>query len=238
MCECATSEVRDRGGTRRADTAPKDSATRNVAKIMDAASPARRRTAPRGAGGSEAAAAGAFWPALLLPLPSGEKEGVQDTRSRAYRTRLGDARVWPGSAKTRENVKTSWRRADAGTVKGISEPYTVAGLSRVPRRGGGGGVDGNRGTRPTSPQTVPRLAAKTAARPQLVYTVRAAVFVRSEYSNALVGDGVLQPAPRSANLDSAFGGMQLFATEAWRAAPLLLTHSAQLTQPTVRLPQL
>mmetsp|Transcript_46608 Transcript_46608/g.151457 ORF Transcript_46608/g.151457 Transcript_46608/m.151457 type:complete len:283 (+) Transcript_46608:567-1415(+) len=68
--------------------------------------------------------------------------------------------------------------------------------------------------------------------------VRVAVFVRSEYSNALVGDGVLQPAPRSANLDSAFGGMQLFATEAWRAAPLLLTHSAQLTQPTVRLPQL
>ena len=65
-----------------------------------------------------------------------------------------------------------------------------------------------------------------------------AVFVRSEYSDALVGDGVLQPAPRSANLDSAFGGMQLFATEAWRAAPLLLTHSAQLTQPTVRLPQL
>ena len=65
--------------------------------------------------------------------------------------------------------------------------------------------------------------------------VRVAVFVRSEYSNALVGDGVLQPAPRSANLNSAFGGMQLFATEAWRAAPLLLhtvTHSAQLTQPT------
>ena len=68
--------------------------------------------------------------------------------------------------------------------------------------------------------------------------VRVAVFVRSEYSNALVGDGVPQPAPRSANLDSAFGGMQLFATEAWRAAPLLLTHSAQLTQPIVRLPQL
>jgi len=45
-------------------------------------------------------------------------------------------------------------------------------------------------------------------------------------------------SPRSANLDSAFGGMQLFATEAWRAAPLLLTHSAQLTQPIVRLPQL
>ena len=59
--------------------------------------------------------------------------------------------------------------------------------------------------------------------------VRVAVFVRSEYSNALVGDGVLQPVPRSANLDSAFGGMQLFAPEAWRAAPLLLTHSAQLT---------
>ena len=53
--------------------------------------------------------------------------------------------------------------------------------------------------------------------------VRVAVFVRSEKSNALVGDGVLQPAPRSANLDSAFGGMQLFAPEAWRAAPLLLT---------------
>ncbi|EOD15434.1 hypothetical protein EMIHUDRAFT_211651 [Emiliania huxleyi CCMP1516] len=30
------------------------------------------------------------------------------------------------------------------------------------------------------------------------------VFVRSEKSNALVGDGFLQPAPRSANLDSAF----------------------------------
>ena len=39
------------------------------------------------------------------------------------------------------------------------------------------------------------------------------VFVRSEKSNALVGDGVLQPAPRSANLDSAFGGMHLFATD-------------------------
>ena len=65
------------------------------------------------------------------------------------------------------------------------------------------------------------------------------LFVRSEKSNALVGGGFprLRPA-RSANLDSAFGGMQLFATEAWRAAPLLLTHSAQLTQPTVRLPQL
>ena len=73
-------------------------------------------------------------------------------------------------------------------------------------------------------------------------TVRcAAFFVRSEKSNALVGGGFPQPAPRSgpsANLDSAFGGMQLFAPEAWRAAPLLLTHSAQLTQPTVRLPQL
>ena len=32
-------------------------------------------------------------------------------------------------------------------------------------------------------------------------------------------------------------GMHLFAPEAWRAAPLLLTRSAQLTQPTVRLPQ-
>mmetsp|Transcript_36675 Transcript_36675/g.118306 ORF Transcript_36675/g.118306 Transcript_36675/m.118306 type:complete len:202 (+) Transcript_36675:334-939(+) len=79
----------------------------------------RRRMRGSRAGSDEAAASGAFWPALLLPLPSGEKEGVQDTRSRAYRTRLGDARVWPSSA-------------DAGTVKGISEPYTVAGLSRVP----------------------------------------------------------------------------------------------------------
>ena len=61
----------------------------------------------------------------------------------------------------------------------------------------------------------------------------------SEKSNALVGDGVPQPAPRSANLDSAFhGGMHFFATEAWRAAPLLLTRSAQMAQPTVRLPQL
>ena len=68
--------------------------------------------------------------------------------------------------------------------------------------------------------------------------VRVAVFVRSEKSNPLVGDGVPQPAPRSANLDSAFGGMQLFAPEAWSEAPLLLTRSAQLAQPTVRLPQL
>ena len=67
--------------------------------------------------------------------------------------------------------------------------------------------------------------------------MRVAVFVRSEKSNALVGDGFPEPAPRSANLDSAFGGMHLFATEAWRAAPLL-TRSAQLAQPTVRLPQL
>ena len=37
--------------------------------------------------------------------------------------------------------------------------------------------------------------------------VRVAVFVRSEKSNALVGDGVLQPAPRSANLDSASWGL-------------------------------
>ena len=70
--------------------------------------------------------------------------------------------------------------------------------------------------------------------------VLVAVFVRSEKSNALVGGAVSSDfaAPRSANLDSAFGGMQLFAPEAWRAAPLLLTRSAQLAQPTVRLPQL
>ena len=90
----------------------------------------------------------------------------------------------------------------------------------------------------------PRLAAMTrAARetrarpaPSAVHCAERRVFVRSEKSNALVGDGVPQPAPRSANLDSAFGGMQLLATEAWRAAPLLLTRSAQLAQPTVRLP--
>ena len=52
--------------------------------------------------------------------------------------------------------------------------------------------------------------------------VRVAVFVRSKKSNALVGDGVLQPAPRSANLDSAFDGMQLFASEAWRRGEQLL----------------
>ena len=43
--------------------------------------------------------------------------------------------------------------------------------------------------------------------------VRVAVFVRSEKSNALVGDGVLQPAQRSATLEprhSVFDGMQLF----------------------------
>ena len=69
------------------------------------------------------------------------------------------------------------------------------------------------------------------------HTIRcAAVFVRSEYSNALVGDGV--PGFRRARRtsDSAFGGMQLFAPEAWSEAPLLLTHSAQMAQPTVRLP--
>ena len=66
------------------------------------------------------------------------------------------------------------------------------------------------------------------------------VFVRSENSNALVGGGFPQPAPRSANLDTApsVACMQLFAPEAWSEAPLLLTHSAQLTQPIVRLPQL
>ena len=89
-----------------------------------------------------------------------------------------------------------------------------------------------------SPQTVPRLAAMTATRLRL--RVRVAVFVRSEKSNALVGDTCPRISPRSANLylDSAFGGMQLFAPEAWRAAPLLLTRSAQLAQHTLRLPQL
>ena len=65
------------------------------------------------------------------------------------------------------------------------------------------------------------------------------VFVRSEYSNALVGGGF---PPDCAALGEPRqrlrGGMQLFAPEAWRAAPLLLTRSAQLTQSTVRLPQL
>ena len=71
----------------------------------------------------------------------------------------------------------------------------------------------------------------TSLRALLSSRTRVPVFVRSENSNALVGGGF-------ANLDSAFGGMLLFATEAWRAAPLLLTRSAQLAQPTVRLPQL
>ena len=38
----------------------------------------------------------------------------------------------------------------------------------IPGKGCGSWVDGNRRTRPTSPQTVPRLAAMTATRPQLV----------------------------------------------------------------------
>ena len=82
------------------------------------------------------------------------------------------------------------------------------------------------------------LAAKTyvCGTPR---TVRcAAFFVRSEKSNALVGGGVprFRRARRTSTAPS-FGGMQLFATEAWRAAPLLLmllTRSAQLAQPTVR----
>ena len=98
--------------------------------------------------------------------------------------------------------------------------------------------DGNRGTRPTSPQTVPRLAAKFAARPAPSAVPRFLSGVNTP-TRSSVARLPSRPAPRgSANLDSAFGGMQLFAPEAWRAAPLLLTHSAQLTQPTVRLPQL
>ena len=64
------------------------------------------------------------------------------------------------------------------------------------------------------PDGLPLKSRIFPSRPLTAARVRAAVFVRSEKSNALVGDGVLQPAPRSANLDSAFGGMQLFATEA------------------------
>ena len=49
-------------------------------------------------------------------------------------------------------------------------------------------------------------------------------------------------APRlleSASRSAVAAYMHLyFAPQAWSAAPLLLTHSAQLTQPTVRLPQL
>ena len=100
-------------------------------------------------------------------------------------------------------------------------------VPRLATKGCGCWVEQNRRTRPTSPQTVPRLAAMTATRPHAC--ARAGrLFVRSEYSNALVGDGVPQPAPRSANLDSAFGGMQLLAPEAWRAAPLLLIGSFAL----------
>jgi len=49
-----------------------------------------------------------------------------------------------------------------------------------------------------------------------------------------------QKARSSQRRPCEFGGMQLFAPEAWRAAPLalLLTRSAQMAQPTVRLPQL
>ena len=63
--------------------------------------------------------------------------------------------------------------------------------------------------------------------------VRAAVFVRSEKSNALVGGGFpgFRRARRTSTAPSV--GMQLFAPEAWRAAPLLLTHSAQMAQPRV-----
>ena len=52
------------------------------------------------------------------------------------------------------------------------------------------------------------------------------VFVRSEKSSALVGGGVPGFRQATANLDSAFGGMQLFAPEAWRAAPLALQSAA------------
>ena len=62
--------------------------------------------------------------------------------------------------------------------------------------------------------------------------------VKSPRSSALVGGGVPGFRQATANLASAFGGMQLFAPEAWSEAPLLLTRSAQLAQPTVRLPQL
>ena len=77
----------------------------------------------------------------------------------------------------------------------------------------------------------------TVARPQLVCVPLSLSGVNTPTRSSVTVSLNLRRA-RSANLDSAFGGMQLFATEAWRAAPLLLTHSAQLTQPTVRLPQL
>ena len=75
------------------------------------------------------------------------------------------------------------------------------------------------GRDPLSPQTVPRLAAMTAARPIPFAVQRSLSGVKSP-TVALVGDGVLQPAPRSANLDSAFGGMHLFAPEAWHTSRL------------------
>ena len=51
----------------------------------------------------------------------------------------------------------------------------------------------------------------------------------SEKFNALVGGGVARISPSSANLDSAFGDMQLFAPEStWRAAGLLDTLCAHI----------
>ena len=71
--------------------------------------------------------------------------------------------------------------------------------------------------------------------------VRVAVFVRSEYSDALASVTVspnLRRARRTLTAPSV-ACISLRAAEAWRAAPLLLTRSAQLAQPAVRpLPQL
>ena len=72
------------------------------------------------------------------------------------------------------------------------------------------------------PTRVKEGGSNTAKRcfrgPHELAFVRSKIFIYPQFAssaptNALVGDGVLQPAPRSANLDSAFGGTHLFAPE-------------------------
>ena len=63
----------------------------------------------------------------------------------------------------------------------------------------------------SSPQTVPRLAAVTATRPRLVCVWPSLSGVKSPTRSSVTVSPNLRRARRS-NLDSAFGGMQLFAT--------------------------
>ena len=110
----------------------------------------------------------------------------------------------------------------------LSRRYT--GTSRVPL-GCGCCVEQNRRTRPTSPQTVPRLAAMTATRPHAC--ARAGrLFVRSELLQRARRWRLREPRQRLR------WHATLFAPEAWgeSSSSVLLTRSAQLAQPTVRLP--